>query len=300
MKRTRFFVLMTVLAILLTACGSAGSVSENYDSAEEVYLFTDAETPAGQLESLSSSTASLDVSLQTDRKLIKTVTLEAETEHYDDLMTGLESQIASLGGYIESRESRGQRSRFCSMTIRIPAESLGQFVAHVNENANVTSSSESTEDITLQYVDTEAKITALETEQARLLELLENAQNLTEILEIEERLSEVTYELERYSSQKRSYDNLVTYSTVHLGISEVQVLTPTEEPTVWQRISSGFAESLNDVGTGLVDIFVWIIACSPHLVIWGGILTGVVLLVRRLGKKRRRPAKPVETPRENA
>ena len=43
---------------------------------------------------------------------------------------------------------------------------------------------EDTRDVTLQYTDTEAKITALKTEQTRLLELLAGANNLSEILEV--------------------------------------------------------------------------------------------------------------------
>ncbi len=303
MKRTRLFCLLLALMLTLSACGgSANTERAPMDGADfavkEEYDAGSAEAPE---YSLTTDSGTGQTPQSTGRKLIKTVRLNAETEHYDDLMTGLEDRIASLGGYVESRESRGQRSRYCSMTIRIPAQQLGGFVDYVSENANVTHSSETAEDITLQYVDTEAKIKALETEQARLLELLENAQNLTEILEIEARLSDVTYELERYSSQKRTYDNLVDYATVHLSVSEVEVLTPTEEPTVWQRIANGFTASLDDVGTGFVDLFVWITANSPRLVVWGAVIAGVVFLVRRgFASKRRKKAAPAETPRENA
>ena len=125
-----------------------------------------------------------------DRKLIKTVTINAETEHYDDLIPALDETIIALGGYVESREtgSYTRDRRWSRMTVRIPAEQLAGFLAHVGENANVLSTSEQTQDVTLQYADTEAKITALKTEQNRLLELLAGAQNLGEILEIEAQL----------------------------------------------------------------------------------------------------------------
>lgn len=288
MKHTRFLPLLlavVLVASLFTACGgSAPSENAAYDMVQEGF----SEAPAEKAESLTTSDSNLNSPAATGRKLIKTVHLDAETEHYDDLIPALESKIAALGGYIESRQSRGQRSRHCSMTVRIPAEHLDSFLTHVTENANVTSSSETTEDITLQYVDTEAKIAALETEQARLLELLANAQNLSEILEIEARLSDVTYELERYSSQMRSYDNLVSFSTVHLDIHEIQVLTPTEEPTIWQRISTGFGETLSDLSTLLTDLFVWVIVNSPYLLIFGVI---GFFVIRGLRKNRRRTDK---------
>ena len=141
---------------------------------------------------------------------------------------------------------------------------------------------------------------ALKTEQARLLELLESAQNLTEILEIEERLSDVSYELESYASQMRTYDNLVDYATVNLNISEVQELTPAEEPSVWDRIRSGFSDSIHDISEGAVDLFVWFIAKLPKLVIWGAIIAAGAFLVHKIhSKKKSRKANSQQPPADS-
>ena len=40
-----------------------------------------------------------------ERKLIKTVNLNLETENYDSLMVGLEKEIEALGGYIEYKDA---------------------------------------------------------------------------------------------------------------------------------------------------------------------------------------------------
>ena len=299
MKRTRFLAVFLCLCLLLTACGASAPAEDDgfYNRAESEMLESPAETMAAaelKTDSALGSTAQLD------RKLIKTVSMDAETENYDALLTALEERIAALGGYTENRRTGtyGRTRRWSSMTIRIPAENLSAFVSHVGEKANVLSTSETTEDVTLQYVDTEAKITALETEQTRLLELLENAQNLSEILEIEARLSDVTYELERYASQKRSYDNQVSYATVHLSIEEVEILTPMEEPTVWSRIATGFRESLEGVSGGLVDLFVLLIAGSPYLVVWGAVAgaIGALVLRQRRKKQKRQQSDGSETP----
>ena len=42
----------------------------------------------------------------------------------------------------------------------------------------------------------------------------------------------------------------VDYSTVYLYIDEVEVYTPVEEETVWERISTGFVDSLKNIGEG--------------------------------------------------
>lgn len=301
MKHTRFFAIFLCICLLLTACG-ASAPAEDFNrkhesgSAEQDWVERPGETAA--VGELTSDSVSLAAPAQPDRKLIKTVTMEAETEHYDELIPALDSKITALGGYVESRETgRYSRSRrWTNMTIRIPAESLSDFLTHLDENANVLSTAEQTQDVTLQYADTEAKITALKTEQARLLELLAQANNLSEILEIEARLSDVTYELERYESQKRSYDNRIVYATVTLRLQEVLTLTPTEEPTVWTRIRDGFLESLEGVSDGFVDFFVFLIAGSPYLVIYGAALALLIFLLRKFGLKRRKQTPPTDTP----
>ena len=307
MKRTRFFAFFLALCLLLTACGASAPMEDNsavygFDAGKGTVEMEYAQAPAETTASmdLTSDAAALSAQTQTDRKLIKTVTMEAETEHYDDLIPALDAKITGLGGYVESRETGNysRNHRWSQMTIRIPAESLGDFVAHVGEHSNVLSTSEQTQDVTLQYADTEAKITALKTEQTRLLELLASANNLSEILEIEARLSDVTYELERYESQKRSYDNRIVYATITLHIQEVQVLTPVEEPTVWTRISEGFMESLQGVGDGIVNIFVYLIVGSPYIVVTGAVVAVIILIARKQSRKpqKGKQSPPSETP----
>ena len=108
----------------------------------------------------------------------------------------------------------------------------------------------------------------------------------------------MTYELERYESQKRGYDNQITYATVHLNLNEVQTLTPMEEPTVWQRIRTGFTTSLRGVSDGFVDLFILLTAGSPYIVVYGAVIALGLFVTRKLLRKRsqRQADKPSETP----
>lgn len=299
MKIRHFFAIFLCICLLLTACGAEAPADK--EAAHDIrYDRTESPMEDASTELKTDSAAGLTAPAQSDRKLIRTVSMDAETENYDALITALEEKLTALGGYTESRQTGtyGSTRRWSSMTIRIPADNLSAFVTHVSKNANVLSTSEETKDVTLQYVDTESKITALETEQARLLELLAGAQNLSEILEIEARLSDVTYELERYASQKRSYDNQITYATVRLTVEEVEVLTPVEEPSVFDRIRTGFTSSLHGVSDGLVNLFVLLVAGSPYLLVYGAVIGAILAISSRIRKRKQKKASPAdpETP----
>lgn len=289
MNVRRLFALAMVLLLLLslTACGGSSA-----SDAGSIEYAAEMESPGAVNDMLTSESGSTDVAVE-NRKLIKTVSIEAETEELDTILAGIDSKIAELDGYVESREiyngsSYAQRRyRRADLTIRIPAENVDGFVAHVDGVSNVVSSNEEIDDVTLQYVDIESRVKALETEQERLLELLSQAETMADLLEIEARLTEVRYELESVTSQLRTMDNLVSYATVHLYISEVQEYTPVEEETVWQRISGGFMDSLEGIADGAVEVVVWVLANSPYLVLWGAIIAGAVVVVRKLRKPKK-------------
>lgn len=219
-----------------------------------------------------------------ERKLIKTVNMDVETEEFDGLITKLRERVGELKGYIESSNIRGniryQESRNAAITIRIPSGELENFVNEVAEISNIVRRSENVSDITLTYVDVESRKKALEIEQERLHSLLEKAESVEDIITIEGRLSEVQYELQSYASQLLVYDNQVDYSTIHLNISEVKRLTPQEEPSILERITEGFSDNFSAATKMLVDLFIGIIILSPYWGLWVLIVLAIVFFCK--------------------
>ena len=298
-KMTAFLVTLCMLAALLAGCGGASKSTQAFDAAAAApaeaangayYDMESAKSEDGGLTGDTDSTV-----LPEGRKWIITVNMSAETEDLDALMEALNGKISGLGGYVEDQDSyngsmySSRRYRSASLTVRIPAERVDEFTEEMSGIANVVSTNLSREDITLSYVATESRVKALQTEEARLLELMEQAETMADLLEIESRLTDVRYELENRASQLRLYDNQVDYATIYLSIDEVQEYTPVEEPTVWERISGGFVSSVKGVGNGLLDLLVWVLAKSPYLVILGGVTVGVVILIKK--RKARKAAK---------
>lgn len=303
MKVRKFASVLLVLLLILslTACGAEASKDMAMEMAPENAAGDMYYGDAMDMDTELKTESSVSNALPADRKLIRTIGIDAETEDLTALQDSLTSQIGALGGYVEAKNLRngshygGYVRRTLSMTVRIPADKVDSFVNQVAEKTNVVSSVETVDDVTLQYVDTESHVKALETEQERLLELLEQAKDLEDILKIEDRLTSVRYELERYASYLRTLENKVTYATVNLTITEVKEYTPVveEEPTMWQRIATGFARSIKDIGKGLKEFFIWVVVNSPYLLIWGGVGTvAVIVLRKRKAKKQKKTAPP--------
>ena len=310
MKKLTALLLSLLLVLSLAACGASSKATQaapamkaDYAVVEEAAIEAPAAMATGGSNSLRGTAESGSTALPENRKWVITVNMDAETEDLDGLLAGLDAEIAALAGYVEDQEIyngssyASRRHRNASLTIRIPADRVEEFTAAVSGIANVVNTNVSRDDITLQYVDTESRVTALKTEEARLLELLAQAETMSDLLEIEARLSDVRYELESYSSRLRVYDNQVDYATIYLYISEVQEYTPVAEKTVWERIRDGFKSSIEGVSEGFVDFFVWVIANSPYLVVWAVVIAIGIFAVKKLPKvkiRKRNKKNPTE------
>lgn len=230
-------------------------------------------------------------------KIIHRYRLDIETEDFDNLINGIDDEINHLGGYVEdsniggrSYYSKHNTLRRASITVRIPKDKLDTFIGTVKDISNVISQVKSTENVTLQYVETESRKKALEIEQERVLSFLEKAENLTDMLSLEQRLTNIRFELQNYEMTLRTIDNQVDYSTVSISIEEVEEITPEVEeeevePTFLDEIKDGLKESLNTVTEALKEFTINVIVNLPFIIIWGTIIFILLLIFRRTYRK---------------
>ena len=288
------YVLCVLLLLGMTACGAEKDYAPNAGAAVEDDGYVTKEESAVDAESSSA--------LPENRKLIQTAYIDAETEDLDAVLQQLDARIAELGGYIENSNVRngsaysGKRYRSADITVRIPAKDLDSFIDKVSGLSNIVSSRKTVEDVTLNYVATESRVKALQTEETRLLELLAKADSLDDLLTVEARLTEVRTELEEVTSALRVLENQVDYATLHLTVSEVTEFTDTTEPeTVWQRIGDGFVKNLKGAGSFLEDVFVFFVTASPYIVLIVVPPLAVFLIIRHsIRKKKQKAAKQQE------
>lgn len=295
-----FISILLVMLVLAVGCGAKSDMNyETMPEESENAGYTSMTEMAEDTEITSENKADSSIqdkkegeTVTTNRKLIRRMNMNVETLEFDQLLISLTNKVNSFNGYMESSEISGNtylrenNSRYAHMVIRIPSDKLNEFVLVVEEIGNVTYTAESTEDITLQYVDVESHKEALKIEQERLLEILKDAENLEYILKIEKRLSEVRYEIGSYESQLRTYDNLVDYSTLTLSIQEVQHITPVQDETVLDRMKSGLDNTFFELKTSFINFAVWFVTNLPYLIIWGAIFIGIGFIIRKQYKKK--------------
>ncbi len=283
---------LTLAALLLAIALLAGcSASKNYaggvamDSAPGEGMDSAGIPEKGDLN--------LESTADSGRKLIRTVSVNAQTKEYDTFLSSVKKNVLAAGGYIEQsteNSSPTRTYRSASLTLRIPAGETDGLLDLIGSLGTVTRREEGIRDVTLDYVDTESHLKALRAEEESLLTLLAEATSVVDIISIRDRLTEVRYEIEAYESALRTFDNQVDYATVSLYVSEVEREIPVNE-SVWSEIGGNLSEAMVNISTFFRNTFVFLVSALPYLLVFAGIPGGIVFLciwipVRRHKKKR--------------
>lgn len=319
---TRSLSLMFVIIMMvtmLTACGSSdGGVKNTIDDLGSMSDGVSAEGGFGdwfnsdsevEYEPADKSESTIETgdseSVDSSRKIIERISMSVQTKEFDALMTGIDTRIAEFGGYVESSDVYGNGfdtygNRDARIVIRIPSDKSDAFVDFVSENSAVTNKTVTTDDVTLQYVDVESRISALNLEKTSLENLLAEATTMEDIIYVQEKLMDVIYELESAQSQLRTFDNLIDYTTITLSVYEVDRTVVVEEQTAWEEIATRFTGNVEDIKDAVVDGFIFVMGESPYLLIYVIVIGIIVLIIKLASKNMKKPVDASVTVEPNA
>jgi len=308
-RKTRQFAALfaaLILALSLTACGGAdkgsiGSASSSAPQAAHNEMMDMAAEEEGLFGAASADTASNTDSgsllPQDSRKVILNANLKIEALDFDATCAALMQALQDAGGYVAATEQytpsyEGAR-RSAHYQLRVPANRYNAFLEGAGKAGNLVNKSESGQDVTSEYVDVEARLKSLKLQEERLYAMMEEAGELETLLAIQNQLTEVQYQIESYTARKRTFDDLISYSTVDVDVEEVRQITERAE-TFGDRISKAFRQSWSRFGEGVQDFAVWFVEAIPSLLVLAVLVVLLVLLMRMLGRRAavRRAARP--------
>ena len=303
MKKICCILLAAALALSLCGCGrqmfsaisdNAGSAAPYYDAAPaEVYA---EEADYGFAMNASGTAAkgeSSDVPAENPEKIIYSASVTVETTDFDASIARLDELLDACGGWVESssinganfyQKSRGYAgTRSANYTLRIPSDRFDSLMNSLSGLGNVPYTHTYTENVSSQYYDTQAHLKAYQTQETRLLEMMEKAETVEDIVILEDRLTELRWRIESLQSSLNNWDRRVSYSTVSLDLQEVQEYTPEPEKKLsyGQRLWHSLVDGLTGVAEFFEELLVWLVGALPTLLI----LALLVLLLRGPVKK---------------
>lgn len=276
----RFFSLTIIITLLFSSCKK----SENYSKAEANDVLNielpEAPAEAGPANFSSNSEGENNKSIEIDQKIIKNARFRFETADISQTANKIISIVKNHKGYIESdNESKEYGSISRTITVRVPNINFEKISKETTDGINYFDEKIITsEDVTSQYIDIEARLKAKRILESRYLQLLNKADKVSDMLEIEKELSNIREEIESKEMQLIYLHNQVSMSTIIYTFYKPTVTTGTTV-SYGDKLINALKSSINWIpGFILGLISIW-----PLLLIVFGL---IYFIIRR--RKRRK------------
>ncbi|MFO0938929.1 MAG: DUF4349 domain-containing protein [Gemmataceae bacterium] len=178
--------------------------------------------------------------------IIRSGEIEFEVESFDASVAGVTSLVLKIdGAFVATVNSEKMANGKVkgSVVVRIPPESLDQFVLDLRKELSKTGELKGqrigSQDITKQYTDLESRLKAARTMETRLLEMIKNGKGeIKQLLDAEKELGVWRTKIEEYEGELRFYSNQASLSTLTITITEKEIRTAASL-TESEKISAG-------------------------------------------------------------
>ncbi len=218
------------------------------------------------------------------RKIIYDGAIDLIVKDVDSVAKQVVGVVQDARGYIAEYSTTGSpgSQRSFRWKLRIPVEQFDAVVEKVAVLGELERNSRTSQDVTEQFYDTEARVKNKKVEEKSLTKILEERTGkLEDILKIETELSRVRGEIEQLEGRLRLLDNLSSLATLAVNIREREKFEPpppavadfpTQVARTWENSVRGLVNLGKDVILWAVEWAVWI-----PLLILGALLAWVVL-----------------------
>jgi len=268
-----FFLLLAGLAALtLTSCG-AQTVQDQAAPADRGSFADTANVYAAKEGGHPGVIYGQVVGQSQERHVIRNGSLELTVSNTRETVSQVKNIVASAGGIIGSAYIYELKDDLyaAELTLRVPAAQFDPVMDRLQALGKATNVGQSNQDVTMQYIDMEARIKTLHAQEERLREILKMAVKIEEVLQVEKELGRVRSEIEAMTAQFTYLQDQVVFSTINLRIKEEAIATqnisqaPFENPG--GRMKAAFVRSINFILSACAVLLVALTAILPVLIV---------------------------------
>jgi hypothetical protein len=201
-----------------------------------------------------------------DKKIVKTADLNLEVKDFATFTRRLHQAVKQSGGYIAQEEQTQSPTAITnSMTIKVPVAYFDDLLMELPADSDrLVDKKISTQDVTMEAVDTKSRLETKREVRERYLELLRQAHTTTDILTAQNEINNIQQEMDQASGRIAWLGHSAAYSTINLKF--YQVLAPgvpeDHSPSFYRRL----ADALGDGWEGLSSLLLGLLRGWPLLI----------------------------------
>jgi len=287
MKKLIIGLALVVLLLIPAGCASTAPEPGIISPGEEGMVM--APPAAGSNSSLDwdDKGSGTNILLTTDeeRMIVRNGDMSLIVTNVTEAMEAISQLAGGFGGYVVSSRASGEEEGMRGwISIRVPDDSFEQALAGIRElSVRVEEESTSSQDVTEEYIDLEARLANAEATEQQYLALLDKAEDMDDILKISDYLSRVRQEIEQIKGRMQYLERTSSMSLISVYLRP-EFSGKATVPAGWNvlQIFKSAARGLVITGQVLGTIAIWLLIFIP---IWGTVL-GIILWRRHKRKMR--------------
>lgn len=230
------------------------------------------------------------------RYRIRTGSLDLVVTSTHETVEKIKQVAAGAGGYISESYIRMVKDDLyhANMTLRVPENRFDAVMDQLRGMGKFSNERTNDDDVTMRYLDLEARIKNLEAQEERLREILAMAKTVEDVLNVERDLQRVRGEIESMTVQFKHLKDQVNFSTITIGLREEHIATTAVSPAPFAnlggRMKEALVRSINYILAAVAGLLVALIALLPVAVVLGPAALVLWLIISRLSRRRTPPA----------
>ncbi len=275
--------ILALSMMLLVSCGSSSTSSTSSTGVSRVANSAAPRSmqqtnnalalPAGQAQEKRSPSPQANA----NQYLVKTLKVSMQVQDTRKVANALQSWITSTDTRSISvgtdYEQTGNNTYTIDLTFSVQSSlypSIYNYLRNYStqNGGHLAGFTETVQDVSGDYVDTQSRLTTLHAEQARLIVLMNHAQAMGDIVTIEQRLTDVEGQIETYEGGLKNLTNQLSFYNVQIHLDPIDVATPPPADPAWsigQVFQQAFSASIMFAQV-LLTFLIWLLAFAWYAV----------------------------------
>jgi hypothetical protein len=195
-------------------------------------------------------------------------------------MARLTALAATYQGFVASSQTQsgtGGGAPYGTITLQVPVNDFSVALQQAERYGKASDVSTKATDVTGQYVDLQARLTALEDSRQQYLAILAKATSIGDILSVQEQLDTIQSQIEQLQGQLQVLTSQTSYSTLTVTVGAT---TPPPKPSplpesglvqAWHSSVGGFVAGVEGV-VRLAGPFLFALLCLAIAAVGGRVL----------------------------
>jgi Domain of unknown function (DUF4349) len=221
-----------------------------------------------------------------DKKIIKTADLHIEVKDFQRYTSRLHNAVKTSGGYI-AQEQQAQTAAEIDNTvsIKVPVDRFDDLLQQLpSDSDRLMEKKVTSEDVTMELVDTKSKLETKKEVRERYLELLKQAHSMKDIITVQNEINDIQEQMDQASGRIAWLGHSSAYSTINLRFYQVLDGGVREDPspTFFHQLKDAVVEGWK----GLSSLLLGMMSVWP---LWIALLFGAVWIRKLMRSVRSKP-----------